>query len=64
MNTLYYYDDELGYMPSIPLPFYGRMKWWHFHVRFVCGDCRKGFWSENEYENHYALTHIPSLEDE
>jgi hypothetical protein len=55
------FDPQLGYLPAIPLPFYGRMKWWHLRTNFVCGECRKGFRVESEYQTHYALTHIPAL---
>lgn len=54
------YDPQLGYMPAIPLPFYGRMKWWHLRVNFVCGQCHAGFSKEQQYRTHYALTHIGS----
>jgi len=54
----YSYDPDLGYVPSIPLPFYGRMKWWHFRTHCVCGECKAGFRTTSEYALHYALTHI------
>jgi hypothetical protein len=45
------FDEQLGWMPAIPLPFYlafGR-------CRCKCG---KTFWGESKYERHYALTHV------
>lgn len=56
------YDPLLGYMPAIPEPFHGRVKWWHFRTHFVCGECKQGFNKRSEYECHYALTHIEPTE--
>lgn len=53
-------DPELGYVPSIPLPFYGRKKWWQVWVHYSC-HCGAGFGSEQDYRAHYALNHIDPL---
>ncbi len=57
MNESYELDPILGYIPSVPLPFYGRSKWWRIWEHFGC-HCGRYFKHEQEYRNHYALTHI------
>jgi len=42
------------FVPAIPLPFYGLRKMCH---------CGKKFWTEERYEEHYALHHILRGED-
>jgi len=56
----YTYDPVLGYVPSIPLPFFGTTKWWKFWIHYVC-QCGQGFSRQKDYEIHYALTHIPPI---
>ena len=64
MST-YDLDPVLGYMPSVPLPFYCWQIFWWQKVRCYCG---KEFISRDlgmmppEYRNHYVLTHIEPLE--
>ena len=41
------------YVPSIPLPYFGRRK--------KC-QCGKKFWTEEGYEGHYALRHILKMD--
>lgn len=60
---IYEYDESLGgYVPSIPLPFYGRRRWWKVWQRFGC-HCGKYFWRERDYRTHYALNHIEPSPD-
>ena len=59
MNETQRFDEQLGYVPAIPLPFYGRMKWWKLWQRFSCPQCDTGWWREADYERHYVFTHIP-----
>lgn len=42
------------WVPSIPVPFYGRRK----HCR-----CGRRFWTEQRYREHYAYAHILGMED-
>jgi hypothetical protein len=59
------FDEQLNcYMPAIPEPFYGRLKWWHLRTHCVCAECWAGFRNKSAYVLHYALNHIaPASED-
>jgi hypothetical protein len=56
-------DPQLGLVPVIPLPYY-RCSWrtlWR--TKFCCPLCDfRAFRTEQEYGNHYALTHIAPAE--
>lgn len=52
---------ERGYEPAIPLPFYGRSKWWRVWEHFGC-HCGQYFNLEEEYRVHYALTHMAPID--
>ena len=57
----YSLDPELGYLPTIPLPFYVWQRLWWQKVRCFCGETfisRNNGLLPEEYERHYALTHI------
>lgn len=59
MNDAYRYDQQLGYVPDIPEPFWVRH--WLFWTRPGCYVCRVKFRNRAQWETHYALNHIDAL---
>jgi hypothetical protein len=51
----YRLDEQLGYVPAIPEPFWVR-KW--FRWKPSCYQCRIVFKNRREWEIHYVLKHI------
>lgn len=67
MEQNYSFDPahpELGYMPSIPEPFWERSWRTWFRWRPYCVVCRKLLKDRSDWTIHYALNHIPPVETE
>jgi hypothetical protein len=63
MDESSYFDENLGYMPAIPLPFY-EQSWFGLRKRYMCVRCGAKFKHSGEYECHYALTHIKQVNED
>jgi hypothetical protein len=67
MINAYELDAELGYIPSVPLPYFEWQFWKWQSVRCGCG---KKFITKDlklvpfEYKKHYILNHIPCFEEQ
>ena len=65
MTGSYTYDPQLGYIPSVPLPWYCWQFWKWQKVRCQCGAT---FISSDlgmmplEYKRHWVLTHMAEVE--
>lgn len=56
------FDSLLGmYLPAIPEPFHGRLKWWHLRTHYVCMECLLGFSKIDNYQRHWAFNHAPEV---
>lgn len=55
-NRTEYFDSELGWMPSIPEPFWVRH--WLFWERPSCYQCRIKFRNRAAYSLHYIDKHL------